>query len=250
MTDTLECPGSGSNAPNWAQELYLYRASDINSRRPIFTGDVFFDVEVQGVGAIEQKNVIVIQHPCALRSNGIDLTDTLMLAEVVPHRLLQPSEWTGFARLMPLPELVTNDPQDSWAAQFTSCYLAIPDSLALDKRVACMTLPGVNLLMQRWVFHNSRVVVPTWKYDEAVNAQYEEADGIEEWCDIRTGQGIKVVEAAAEANQWLNEDITGGIKRRRLLEDPQYRSSVRKEMRKRPKELNAAQQQARRPSAG
>src|ERR1700761_5954255 len=99
VTDTLECPGSGSNAPNWAQELYLYRASDINSRRPIFTGDVFFDVEVQGVGAIEQKNVIVIQHPCALRSNGIDLTDTLMLAEVVPHRLLQPSEWTGFARL-------------------------------------------------------------------------------------------------------------------------------------------------------
>ena len=54
--DTLEYPGPEGN-PDWAA-LYLYRGSDVVKARPVFTGDVFFDVEVQGVGAIEYKNVV------------------------------------------------------------------------------------------------------------------------------------------------------------------------------------------------
>ena len=238
MTDALECPGAEGSSPDWAAELYLYRAGNVAEGRSIFTGDIFFDVEVQGIGAVEQKNVLVIQHPCALRSNGVDLTDTLMVVEVVPHQLLKQSQWLGFSRVMPLPDLVDSSDEPHRAALFTSCYLVIPDSLDPVKRVACMTQFGVNLLMQRWVFHNSRVVVPTWKYNEVVSAQYEEADGIEDWCEIRASQGVRTSEATLEASSWLDDDGGGGVSRRQLLENPQYRSHVRKAMRKYAKDLN------------
>jgi len=237
VADGLEYPGA-EGSPDWANQLYLYQAPDVSRCRPIFTGDIFFDVEVQGVGAIEQKNVLVIQHPCALRSNGVDLTDTLMVVEVIPYELLEQRQWLGRYRIMPLPELVGSDPEPHRAALFTSGYLVIPDSLDLGKRVACLTQLGINLLMQRWVFHNSRVVVPSWKYDEAISAQYEEADCIEEWCDIRGSQGISPEPATVEAAKWLDDDGGGGIARCRLLENPQYRSSIRKAMRKYAKELN------------
>lgn len=226
---TLEFPGSDVN-PDWAA-LYLYRGPEVVSARPVFTGDVFFDVEVQGVGAIEHKKVLVIQHPCALRSNGIDLTDSLMVAEVVPTKLMAVSQWSGNYRLMPLPELVDAGEQH-YAGSFTSPYLAIPDSLDLAKRVACMSTLGVNLLLQRWVYYNSRVVVPTRNYDEAVSAQYEEADSIEEWCSIREPHGITVAAATIEAATWLSDDGGGGIARRVQLENRQYRSNIRKAMRR------------------
>jgi hypothetical protein len=234
--DALEYPGP-EGSPDWAA-LYLYRGSEVVRARPVFTGDVFFDVEVQGVGAIERKDVLVIQHPCALRSNGIDLTDSFMVAEVVSSELLVQSQWRGNYRLMPLPELVRGD-QPHYAGSFTSPYLVIPDSLDLSKRVACMNPLGVNLLLQRSVYHNSRAVVPTWKFDDAVSAQYEEADGIEEWCSIREPQGISVAAATTEAATWLSDDGGGGIGRRVQLENRQYRSNIRKAMRRYVKGLGA-----------
>ena len=233
--DALEYPGPEGN-PDW-DALYLYRGSEVVSARPVFTGDVFFHVEVQGVGAIEHKNVLVIQHPCALRSNGIDLTDSLMVAEVLPSKLFPQSQWRGNYRLMPLPELV--DGKQHHPGSFTSPYLVIPDSLDLTKRVACMNTLGVNLLLQRWVYHNSRAAVPTWKFDDAVSAQYEEADGIEEWCNIREPQGITVAAATIEAAAWLSDDGGGGISRRVQLENRQYRSNIRQAMRKYVKGLGA-----------
>ena len=232
----LEYPGP-EGSPDWAA-LYLYRGSEVVGARPVFTGDVFFDVEVQGVGAIEHKNVLVIQHPCALRSNGIDLTDSLMVAEVVPSKLLAQSEWRGHYGLMPLPELVDGNGLH-FAGSFTSPYLAIPSSLDLTKRVACMNPMGVNLLLQRWVYHNSRAVVPTWMYDDAVSAQYEEADGIEEWCSIREPHGISVAAATIEVEAWLSDDGGGGIARRVQLENRQYRPNIRKAMRRYVKGLSA-----------
>jgi hypothetical protein len=234
--DTLEYPGP-EGSPYWAA-LYLYRGSEVIKARPVFTGDVFFDVEVQGVGAIEHKNVLVIQHPCALRSNGIDLMDSLMVVEVIPGKLLAQSQWLGNYRLMPLPELVDGD-EPHHAGSFTSPYLVIPDSLDLTKRVACMNPLGVNLLLQRWVYYNSRAAVPTWKYDDAVSAQYEEADGIEEWCGIRELQGISSAAATIEAEAWLSDDGGGGIARRIQLENRQYRTNIRKAMRKYVKGLGA-----------
>lgn len=235
MADSLEYPGPEGSA-DWA-ELYLYRGNEVVEARPVFTGDVFFDVEVQGVGAVEQKNVLVIQHPCALRSNGVDLTDTLMVVEVIHDRLFKQSEWLGNYRLMPLPELTDGDPPH-FSGAFTSPYLVIPNSLDPKKRVACMSPYGVNLLLQRWVYHNSRAAILTKIYDDATSAQYVEADGIEEWCTTRQNRGISIDEATLEATGWLNDKAGSGVPRRDMLDNPQWRSNVRKAMRKFARELN------------
>jgi hypothetical protein len=232
--DELEFPGS-PDKPDW-EGLYLYRGSEVVESRPIFTGDVFLGAEVQGIGAIESKDIIIIQHPCALRTNGVDLAISLMVAEITPGRLYAQSEWRGSYKLMPLPEMTGTE--SHYVAAFTSIYLAIPDSLMAANRVACLSPTGVNLLLQRWVCHNSRVVVPAWKYDEVVSAQYEEAEMIEEWCEIRNSKGVNVADATAEATAWLNDDGGSGVNRRMMLENSQFRAPIRKALRKSAKALN------------
>ena len=91
----------------------------------------------------------------------------------------------------------------------------------------------MNLFLQRWVRHNSRVVVPTVTYNEVTSGVYEEADLIEEWCDERCSSGFTVEQATAGCVAWLREtgDTTGTM-RQKMLEDPQMRSTIRKQMRK------------------
>jgi hypothetical protein len=236
MPDTMEAPGSEGN-PDW-DALYLYRGDEVEASRPIFTGDVFFDVEVQNVGGIVQRDVIVLQHPCALRVDGVNLTDSLLVAEVIPDKFYAEDDWRGNYRLMPLPFLSggVDDPKH-YAASFVSLYLVVPASLDPAKRVASMYPLGVNLLLQRWVFHNSRRLMPTWKYSEVTRGPYEEADGIEEWCTIREPKGVSIQDASLEATAWLDDKTDVGIPRGVLLENPQYRPQVRKRMRKHAREL-------------
>jgi hypothetical protein len=181
--------------------------------------------------APETKNIILVQHPCALRVDGINLATSLIVAEVVADRLYAESEWQGNYKIMPLPRL-SNEENPNYVADFMSIYLAISDSLELGKRVASMSPSGVNLLLQRFMYHNSRGVLPTWKYNEVTSGPYEEADCIEEWCSIRVPKGLTVGDASVEAAKWLDDDGGSGVARRSLLENPQHRSRVRKAMKK------------------
>lgn len=95
-------------------------------------------------------------------------------------------------------------------------------------RIACMEPLGVNLLLQRWVHHNSRVVVPTHTYNEVAAGPYEEADLTEVWCEARMVDGLSVDEATTECLEWLREVHTpDGPTRQRLMVDPQHRASIR-----------------------
>lgn len=236
MADDLECPGP-AGSPDWSS-LYRYRGAEVDEARPVFTGDVFLGVDVHGVdGLATSKNIMVVQHPCALRSNGIDLSPKLLVVEVVPSELFAASRWKGNYRVMPLPELVPGSENEHYSGLFLEACLVIPDALAADKRIACMSPSGVNLLLQRWVYHNSRAAIATSKYDDATSAQYEEADAIEDWCDIRRGKGISIEDATTEAVNWFSDDGGGGVPRRVLLENRQYRSNIRKAMRKYCKQL-------------
>jgi hypothetical protein len=245
MSDnTLEAPGPAGN-PDW-DSLYLYKGTETVEGRPIFTGDVFFGAEVQGVGAIENKNIIVVQHPCALRVDGINLATSLIVAEVIPARLYAEREWQGNYKIMPLPFLADED-NPHHAAAFMAMYLAVSDSLDLGKRVASMSLTGVNLLLQRFMYHNSRAVLPTWKYNEVISGPYDEADCIEEWCTIRAPKGIAVGEASAEAAKWFDDDGGSGVTRRALLDNSQHRPQVRRAMKRFVRELEAPPRVRRRP---
>jgi hypothetical protein len=240
--NALEAPGPAGN-PDW-NSLYLYKGAEIVEGRPIFTGDVFFDAEIQGVGAIENKNIIVVQHPCALRVDAINLATSLIVAEVIPARLYAEGEWQGNYKIMPLPHLTEED-NPHYAVAFTAMYLAISDSLDLGKRVASMSPTGVNLLLQRFMYHNSRAALPTWKYNEVISGPYDEADCIEEWCAIRVPKGLTVEEASIEAAKWFDDEGGSGVTRRSLLDNPQHRPQVRKAMKRFARELEAPRRRRR-----
>lgn len=173
--------------------------------------------------------MLVLQHPCVIR-RGLVLTPKLLVAEVRPEGVQRPSRWNRVPRQMPLAELVVDGTPAHFAGFFVDHQLVRPESLDTDRRVACMSQRGVNLLLQRWVHHNSRVIVPTYDYHEVTSPQYEEADIIEEWCIDREEDGVSLDDATVEIDTWLTGDHSGSPPRSRL-EDAQQRSAVRREVR-------------------
>ncbi len=226
MAHDLEPPDGDSR--DWSV-LYLARGIDeVVAHRPVFTGDVFDGALVRPPrGDAEQKTVMIIQHPCAMRPNGVDIAPSLLVAEVVRYGALRPEKWSGSGKLMPLPGLRQEAPsgKKDFAALFDDTHHVHRDDLG--ERVACLSPRGLNLLLQRWVYHSSRVVVPTFTYNDAVSSVYEEADIVEEWCDIATSAGRTIAEASQDAGAWLSE-TSGEVTRRKMLEDPQRRSVIRK----------------------
>lgn len=228
MARGLEAP-AGSR-PAW-DVIYLARGTEVDARRPVFTGDVFDAVPVLTPrGEQKVKRVVVIQHPCAMRPDGVDLAESILVAEVRQHRELAPEEWMGFGKLLPLPDLLLryDSGKRHQAGFFDHTYHADPRDLV--KRDACLSLRGVNLLLQRWVFHSSRVAVPTSDLDAVVSPVFEEADLIEEWCEIAMGSGRTLEEAINDVTSWLGQDA-GGRTRRQVLEDPQQRPQMRRQLR-------------------
>ena len=234
MSHSLEAPGT-DEAPEYSS-LYRARGDEVVAQRPIFTGDIFFGVPV--IGEDEPKNVVVLQHPCVIRK-GLTLTPKLLVAEVRPEQLRKPSQWTRFPRQMPMAELVVDGSPPHYAGFFVDHQLVVSASLDVNRRVASMSQQGVNLLMQRWVHHNSRVIVPTQDYQAVTGSQYEEADIIEEWCIDREDDEMSLDHATVEIDSWLTGDKSPESPRARL-EDPQQRSTVRRDVRTHLKAVRAS----------
>jgi len=207
---------------------------EIASCRPVFTGDVFTDVPIHtSSGAITPRTVIVLQHPCAMRSDGVNLTARQLVSQVRQHRPLERDEWKQFSRLMSLADFY---PQLTSTRRHQAAMFDIIDTVAAielrpERRIVCLTQVGVNLLLQRWVHHNTRVVVPLLDIAAVTSGPFEEADLMEEWGIEALDAGITVAVATAECLAWLREEAAGGGIRQRLLEDPQYRGAIRREMR-------------------
>ncbi|MEL0625390.1 hypothetical protein V6245_00380 [Salinibacterium amurskyense] len=218
----LETPGS-DDAPDW-ESLYLYRGEEVNQFRPVFTGDVFRLPENAGTFQITQ-------HPCAIRLNGVDLVEQLLVASVDSTRALKPSEWKGNYKHMPLPDL-NGEGTGHHSSFFHKPSLLSSDLLESGTRLACLSQLGVNLLLQRWVHHNSRVVVPTWSVDQATAEQYEEADLIEEWVDDWHSAGLDPASGESSAHEWLrSKPANGTASWQSMLGNAQTRSKVRSAMR-------------------
>jgi hypothetical protein len=226
MPRNLEPPCD--NSTDW-DVLYLARGNEeVVDHRPFLTGDVFADVTVQAPRSDPKtKDVMIIQHPCAMRPNGVELASSLLVAEVHKFPVLRPDKWSGSGKLMPLPSLLAGvtSGRKNQAAFLDDTYHVHP--LDLTTRIACLSLRGVNLLLQRWVYHSSRVIVPSFDFDSAVAPVYEQADIIEEWCEIAMGVGCTLDEANYDAHAWLRE-VDQGRTREKSLEDPQLRPLIRR----------------------
>ena len=210
--------------------LYRARGDEVSATRPIFTGDVFTGVQLPGsTGKIKARSVVVLQHPCSMRTNGVDLAWQVLAAEVTNRKEIDEPGWiNGNFNLMPLPDIrpeVTSQSQHQ-AANFDNLYTVAPD--LLTSRVASLSPFGVNLLLQRWVHYSSRVVVPTNTFHEQTVAFYEEADLIEEWCDESIGGDLRGETQACL--DWLRADRDGSTYQE-LLKNSQSHSVIRRAMR-------------------
>ncbi|MER8096548.1 hypothetical protein [Streptomyces goshikiensis] len=226
--------------PRDPEDLYRALGNDVNPARPILTGDVIEAVEITNPdGTTITRTVMVLDHPCSLRTNGVDLADRLHVAEV---RDSSPISWRegGFNR-MPLPAPMPGAEGKSrpLAAYFDTSYHISPAQLLAGKRIACLSVLGIDLMLQRRVKHFSRVTVPTDDFDKANIHVYEEADLLEEWCMEREDHGVKAEDAFSESLKWLREDL-GGRTRQDMLKDAGLRSTVRQQMGQRLRELRAA----------
>ena len=222
--------------PDWGA-LYRARGDEVAAPRPIFTGDVFTGVELPGsTGKIKARSVLVLQHPCSMRTNGVDLAWKVLVAEVANRKELGEQSWVGgHFNLMPLPGLrpdIVSQSQHQ-AANFDNLYTVAP--ALLTSRIASLSPFGVNILLQRWVHYSSRVVVPTHTFHEQTVAFYEEADLIEEWCDEASSEDLQA--ATQACLNWLRTDRDGSTYQE-LLKNPQSHSMIRRAMRKALKERN------------
>ncbi|MFJ2007017.1 hypothetical protein [Streptomyces chartreusis] len=227
--------------PKDPRDLYHACGDDIVAARPVLTGDVYEHVTViEADGSTREITAMVLGHPCSLRIDGVNLAPRLEVAEVMP---VPGAQWNGcFNRMfLPAPFPQATGQVKACAAFFDLCYHVTPDQLQAGTRIACLNPFGINLYLQRRVKHFSRVDVATFKFQEANEHVYEEADLIEEWCLDREEDGLKALEATAECVAWLREVLPDGRRRQQLLEDKQTRSTVRREARA---HLKAIRQQA------
>lgn len=210
--------------PTSPDELYRSRGDEVEEFRPEFTGDVFSNVQLDG----RVITAMVLQHPCALR-DGPTLIPRVLVAEVTSYQ--QVADWTAYVKVMPLPDLMKDGRH--FAAKFKEPWLATPKQLVSAERIAVLSQRGVNLLLQRWVNHNSRAIVETSTFSKATVAAFDEADLTEEWCGLRTDQGSKdLVAVIKEADEWFGKDHSTGQQRRLALGNPQDRSAIQRDMKR------------------
>jgi hypothetical protein len=108
------------------------------------------------------------------------------------------------------------------------------ETLLPENRVAMLSSRGVNLLVQRWIYHNSRVTIPTITINSQVAGPFEEADLIQEATEdlVATGN-FDDGKAANLVDEWLSmSESDGSAPRREILADPQQRSTVRTSLRR------------------
>lgn len=204
--------------PDDPESIYLARDDEVGEHRPTFTGDIY---RLQ-----DARLVMVLQHPCALRGRGGNLHPRLLVAPVDRSSLR--SNWANAPyATMPLPKLIAGN---DYSADFVNLEVVESQDLVTCERIAVLSQSGVNLLMQRWVHHSTRLTVPTHRYSDSTIGPFDEADVIEEWVTDRVDSGVDAAAAERECATWLDVKV-GDRTRRSMLGDAQHASAVRRDAR-------------------
>lgn len=211
-------------APSTEDDLWLARGPDVNPNRPLFTGDIFPDVEIPGA---EVGRVMIIAHPCSMRGRNAALKARILVAPVRPYQRLHLENWRdGHSGVFPIPGVDGNA-----AVHLDSLGTAPSGELDPRGRIACLSELGVNLLQQRLVMRLTRVDIPTGTFHEAFSHTYEEADLLEEWTDILSEKGIDAAEAARRFEELIRAPREP-MNLQEALRDTQQRAQVRREVRR------------------
>lgn len=217
---TLPEPNELENPPRADSVLIaIGDEADAFRLRPLMTGDVLRRED----GTL----VALVQHPCAIRSNGVTLLERLLTCEVVP---LNPdgvrSSWAKepFYRM----SLTQFDPPVQ--IDFRRPVVLASSEAQQLPRVALMDRAGVNLLMQRWVHHNTRFVAKTVAYDEMCAGPHAEVDLTYEALADLVDAGMDEAEALAAVDEFLGRPLSAAKDDtwRDRLKDPQNHSAARR----------------------
>jgi hypothetical protein len=215
----LACPRS-------LEDLYLERGDELAVSRPVLTGDVFSNVEIDADD--HDGLVLVIAHPCSMRGARGRLRPRIAVAPIRPYQHLSFESWpAGHFNVFPLPQLLGDDDPPR-AASLLELSSARSHELVRERRVAALTTRGVHLLQQRLVNSLTRVVVGLELLDEQSAHVLLEAELEEEWVDdLASDLTPDVVAAQSEA---FAEFMDSGL-RSRLLEK-EARTDVMREVRR------------------
>ena len=201
--------------------LYWAAGSEVNEHRPLFTGDVLTDIEIPALGC---SPAMIVGHPCSFRGKEGRLAQWIPVALVESHPPVPPRKWAkGFFNRMPLAGLPLE--AELCVARLDLVGLARREDLAVERRIACLSHTGINQLQQRLVFHLTRIVVPMPTFQMAFANTYEEAELLEEWATELVGLDP---EPSASFEKWIRE---GEPSRQALLDDPQNRAGIRRQIR-------------------
>lgn len=144
---------------------------------------------------------MILQHPCALRADGIHLVDRVLVASVCEVAKM-PKSWSGHYRLMPLPGL--KGPDLCLVADFTLIEIVSPSDLEAANRIAILSQVGVNLLLlQRWIRHNTRAVVRSSTISDEMIGPYDEAHLTADWLRGCSEAGLDPSESIEALDDWL-----------------------------------------------
>lgn len=228
MGDSLAAPYKSGN--RLASTLYLARGEEVYVGRPILTGDIFSEVSIDPQPKSATKMVMVMQHPCSMRSDGVKIRSKLLVAQLEKGREWEESDWQRYFPKMALPLLGPELKEGkNWVVNFDKLHV-VPSS-SLHKRIACLSSEGINILLQRWVHYSSRVIVSTDCFQEATEPFLEETELVEEWCEYFEAETAEAaLYHSAACMDWLREELDSGLTRQLMLKNPQQRSTVRREM--------------------
>jgi hypothetical protein len=176
-------------APDDPEALFLPRGDEVNSNRPLYTGDIVTGVPLDVLQA-EPLTVVVLSHPCAMRA-GARLLDHLHVSPVVAHSESGPQMWRGNFKYMALDGLPDAAGLTNPVIRLDRMTLAATDTLDLSRRIACLDRPGVNILRQRLVHHLTRLMVAVAVFDREASAAHEEVELTEEWLDAAVDAGVR-----------------------------------------------------------
>ncbi len=207
-----------------ASRLYRARLDEVNTRRPLFTGDVLEDIAIPGVQLGGMG--IIVAHPCAMRGRMARLEPAILVAAVKDHEPVPPERWaSGYYGKTPVPDLLLDGALR--VGLLDELGRAQTENIRGTRRLACMSELGLNILQQRLVWHLTRFEVPTHQLYEASAHTIEEAELMEDWSDTVCDAGWTEQNAAEAFERFVREDRGGGRTYQGDLRDPQLRPSVR-----------------------
>ncbi|QXT63171.1 hypothetical protein [Tessaracoccus palaemonis] len=208
-----------------ADDLYEERGA-VSFSRPILQGDIFEGVVLPGFGD-EPKRVQIVTHPCSMRRGPVS-NERIQVAPVDSYQKV--GDWNGHGRVMPLPDLLSDG---KWhATKFVDLTAVAAPELTLDRRIASLSHPGIHVLQQRLVWHNTRLTLDLAKFRQQSAPILAEAEMQELWIDAVLDEGARTADAVEAAGvqfqAWLSEDDN---RRRAELDAEANHAKLRRETR-------------------